>query len=109
MRASVHWFHQRISGGVALLIIPLVWYVYIYSNGLNFTDLVLVFNKMWVCLITFMVLLSCVYHARLGINVIVDDYMPKKLCKKVMISFDLLVSCVLLMVLYALSSLYLNS
>tara|TARA_B100000902_G_C26810967_1_gene669152 strand:- start:84 stop:470 length:387 start_codon:yes stop_codon:yes gene_type:complete len=85
--ALTHWVLQKIS---ALLLIPLVgWFLVILKDFLNadFTNKVLWFKNYYNSILLSIFLLVAIFHLRLGLTVVIEDYIHNLSTRKFLLSF----------------------
>jgi succinate dehydrogenase / fumarate reductase membrane anchor subunit len=76
-----HWIIQRVT---AVLLIPLsVWFVAVFIMLLTapFEQVVLWLTSLWRSTLTILFILTLFYHGALGIQVILEDYVPHELTR----------------------------
>lgn len=71
-----HWLHQRISAFLMLFLIPFCYYVFFYPSveqqALNLKSLGNIF-------LLFLFFVTAIYHMMIGLNIMIDDYVHRKL------------------------------
>jgi len=71
-----HWLMQRLTAvAVALCIIWIFYFAYSIS-GKSPTDIVLILQKPYNAIILMILIVSSFYHAALGMQVVIEDYVP---------------------------------
>tara|TARA_Y100001970_G_C13865636_1_gene666394 strand:- start:267 stop:596 length:330 start_codon:yes stop_codon:yes gene_type:complete len=79
---ATKWIIQRLT---AFVLIPLTfWFVYqcIFLSGQNYLEVKTFFFSKFNSLLFFLLTLSMLYHAKLGCETIVEDYILSKIIKK---------------------------
>jgi len=82
-----HWILQKVS---ALLLIPLaVWFLLIFKDFLydDFPNKMLWFKNYSNSLLLSIFLLVAIFHFRLGLTVVIEDYIHSLKRKKILLSF----------------------
>ena len=82
-----HWILQKVS---AFVLIPLVvWFLYVFKDFLynNYNDKVLWFKSYSNCILLSIFLLVAIFHLRLGLTVVIEDYIHNLKRKKILLSF----------------------
>ena len=82
-----HWILQKIS---ALVLIPLVcWFLFTFKDFLykDYSSKVIWFKNYTNSFLFSMFLLTAIFHLRLGLAVIIDDYIHNLKTKKLLLSF----------------------
>ena len=82
-----HWILQKIS---ALVLIPLVcWFLFTFKDFLykDYSSKVIWFKNYTNSFLFSMFLLTAIFHLRLGLTVIIDDYIHNLKTKKLLLSF----------------------
>ena len=69
-----HFWHQRLTAIANIPLIAFFIYVLISLNGASHQEVVACLSKPWVAVIMLMVLGSGIYHMKLGMQVIIEDY-----------------------------------
>ncbi|CAO5682654.1 MAG: hypothetical protein HEEMFOPI_00774 [Holosporales bacterium] len=71
MKAHTHWWHQRISAGLLLILLP--WFA---INAINTTAeyWIRYFSKPFPVMGLILITLSALYHMYLGIQIVLEDY-----------------------------------
>ena len=96
MRASRHWLHQRISAIILCLFTPGAWWLFKAINIHNYTAL-----RSQICHFLAISLISIgfiftLYHARLGLHIIIEDYVQRSKQKTFLIVIDTILFLMLL-------------
>jgi succinate dehydrogenase / fumarate reductase membrane anchor subunit len=77
MKPQTHFDHQRMSGIALAILFP--WFIYTIINiGLNFGALRHYFSTPFSVSLLYLLSLSIIYHAYLGFEVVVEDYLHCK-------------------------------
>ena len=82
-----HWILQKVS---ALVLIPLaVWFLLVLKDFLynNYNDKVLWFKSYSNSILLSTFLLVAIFHLRLGLTVVIEDYIHNFKRKKILLSF----------------------
>lgn len=82
-----HWIFQKVS---AFVLIPLaVWFLFVFKDFLysNYNDKVLWFKSYSNSLLLSIFLLVAIFHLRLGVTVVIEDYIHSLKRKKILLSF----------------------
>ena len=85
---SGHWWHQRLTA--ILLILITAWLFYFFwdiSNSMP-SEIIEVFNKPYHVLMLTLFVMAGFYHAALGMQVVIEDYVH---CRAVRLSLILMV------------------
>lgn len=69
-----HFWRQRLTAIANVPLIGFFIWVLIVLNGASHADVVACLSKPWVAIIMLMVLGSGIYHMKLGMQVIIEDY-----------------------------------
>mgnify|MGYP001185298678 CR=1 FL=1 len=81
-----HWILQKVS---ALVLIPIVvWFLLIFKDFLynDFTNQILWFENFYNSLLLSIFLLVAIFHLRLGLTVVIEDYIHSFKRKKFLLS-----------------------
>ena len=73
-QGSRHWWSQRVT---AMMLVPLtVWFMFsiIRHTASRFDEVVAWMSQSWVAVLLILYLATMFYHAWLGVQVVVDDY-----------------------------------
>ena len=82
-----HWILQKVS---ALVLIPLgIWFLFMFKDFLyyDFTNKILWFKSFTNSLLLSIFLLVSIFHLRLGLTVVIEDYIHNLKRKKTLLSF----------------------
>ena len=82
-----HWILQKVS---ALVLIPLgIWFLFMFRDFLyyDFTNKILWFKSFTNSLLLSIFLLVSIFHLRLGLTVVIEDYIHNLKRKKTLLSF----------------------
>ena len=82
-----HWILQKVS---ALVLIPIgIWFLFIIKDFLyyDFTNKILWFKNFYNSLLLSIFLLVSIFHLRLGLTVVIEDYIHNLKTKKLLLSF----------------------
>ena len=82
-----HWILQKVS---ALVLIPLgIWFLFMFKDFLyyDFTNKILWFKNFYNSLLLSIFLLVSIFHLRLGLTVVIEDYIHNLKRKKTLLSF----------------------
>ncbi|MES2607902.1 MAG: succinate dehydrogenase, hydrophobic membrane anchor protein [Pseudomonadota bacterium] len=101
MRASKHWLHQRVSALILFLFIPGIWWLFKTINTSSYRQLHLKLSSPMVLLLMSIALLLVLYHARLGLSIIIEDYTQQIKCKILLHAADAFLSLLLLSFAYS--------
>jgi succinate dehydrogenase / fumarate reductase membrane anchor subunit len=74
MRASKHWLHQRITAVILFLFVPGFWWLFKSINSSTYQELHTKMSNPIVLIFLSTALLFILYHARLGLSVVIEDY-----------------------------------
>ena len=69
-----HFWHQRLTAIANIPLIGFFIWVLIVLNGASHAEVVACLSKPWVAIIMLIVLGSGIYHMKLGMQVIIEDY-----------------------------------
>ncbi len=69
-----HFWHQRLTAIANIPLIVFFIYVVVSLNGASHPEVVACLSKPWVAVIMLMVLGSGIYHMKLGMQVVIEDY-----------------------------------
>ena len=81
-----HWILQKVS---ALVLIPLgIWFLFMFKDFLyyDFTNKILWFKNFYNSLLLSIFLLVSIFHLRLGLTVVIEDYIHSLKRKKTLLS-----------------------
>ncbi len=82
-----HWILQKIS---ALVLIPLVcWFLFTFKDFLykDYSSKIIWFKNYTNSFLLSMFLLTAIFHLRLGLTVVIEDYIHNLKTKKLLLSF----------------------
>ena len=82
-----HWILQKVS---ALVLIPLgIWFLFMIKDFLyyDFTNKILWFKNFYNSLLLSIFILVSIFHLRLGLTVVIEDYIHIYKRKKTLLSF----------------------
>ena len=82
-----HWILQKVS---ALVLIPTgIWFLFIIKDFLyyDFTNKILWFKNFYNSLLLSIFILVSIFHLRLGLTVVIEDYIHSLKRKKTLLSF----------------------
>ncbi|MDC3024224.1 succinate dehydrogenase, hydrophobic membrane anchor protein [Alphaproteobacteria bacterium] len=82
-----HWILQKVS---AFVLIPLViWFLFVFKDFLynNYNNKVLWFKSFSNSLLLSIFLLVAIFHLRLGLTVVIEDYIHNFKRKKILLGF----------------------
>ena len=71
---SEHFFKQRVSAVANLVLVPLSLYLLLKLSGSSHAELKTAFGNPAVSLVFLLLVMSALYHMRLGMQVIIEDY-----------------------------------
>ena len=74
MQASKHWLHQRISAIALILFIPGVWWLSKAFITEPYARLHKILSNPFILFSITLAYLFLLFHARLGLEIIIDDY-----------------------------------
>lgn len=69
-----HFWHQRLTAIANIPLIGFFIYVLISLNGASHQEVVNCLSKPWVAVIMLLVMGSGIYHMKLGMQVVIEDY-----------------------------------
>lgn len=69
-----HFWRQRLTAIANIPLIGFFVWVLIVLNGASYEEVVACLSKPWVAIIMLMVLGSGIYHMKLGMQVVIEDY-----------------------------------
>ena len=81
-----HWILQKVS---ALVLIPLgIWFLFMIKDFLyyDFTNKILWFKNFYNSLLLSIFILVSIFHLRLGLTVVIEDYIHSYKRKKILLS-----------------------
>ena len=81
-----HWILQKVS---ALVLIPIgIWFLFIIKDFLyyDFTNKILWFKNFYNSLLLSIFILVSIFHLRLGLTVVIEDYIHSFKRKKILLS-----------------------
>jgi len=93
--AKYKWLAQRIS---ATILIPLtIWFVYqvVKISASDYYQVIFFFQSITNCFLFLIMMITMIYHSRLGIEIIVEDYIDDKNFRKKLIKLINFLSYVL--------------
>lgn len=74
MKASSHWFFQRISAVFLCILVPVVWWLLPLFKHASYRDCLQMAKAPLPLLGIIFLVIVTLYHARLGMQVVIDDY-----------------------------------
>ncbi len=78
MRARTHWLHQRLTAIGAFILVPLMWYFILHTTRQPYEYAKLAVTHIGFKSLFCISVLCSLYHAYLGIEVIVQDYVKQQ-------------------------------
>lgn len=69
-----HFWRQRLTAIANIPLMLFFFWVLIVLNGASYDEVVACFSRPWVAIIMMMVLGAGIYHMKLGMQVIIEDY-----------------------------------
>lgn len=101
MRASTHWLHQRISAAALCFFLPCIWWFFSTISRYSYNDLRSLISEPIVILPLTLFFFFTLYHTRLGLQVILEDYTKNRKKKQLILSVDIILSVLFLIFLYS--------
>lgn len=101
MRASKHWLHQRITAVILCFFIPGVWWLFKSINTSPYQELHAKLSNPIVLMLLSTALIFILYHARLGLSVIIEDYTQRVKRKVLLYMSDAVLLLLLLSFIYS--------
>jgi succinate dehydrogenase / fumarate reductase membrane anchor subunit len=74
MKASSHWFSQRASAVVLCTLLPAIWWLVPFLKHTPYNDCLRTAKAPFPLIGITLLLIVTLYHARLGMHVIINDY-----------------------------------
>jgi succinate dehydrogenase / fumarate reductase membrane anchor subunit len=74
MKASSHWFFQRVSAIMLCVLVPSMWWFVDAVKYYSYTELMHAIKTPFSLFVVTVICLVALYHARLGMQVVIDDY-----------------------------------
>ncbi|MBY0281395.1 MAG: succinate dehydrogenase, hydrophobic membrane anchor protein [Alphaproteobacteria bacterium] len=84
-KAHHHWLFQRISAVFLVFLYPLLLFWFYRQRSLDYDELIVVLQGSYAMTLIAVSILVSVYHAALGLQVIIDDYVSTS-CKNVLLT-----------------------
>lgn len=101
MRASKHWLHQRITAVILCFFIPGFWWLFKSINTSPYQELHAKLSNPIVLILLSTALIFILYHARLGLSVIIEDYTQRVKRKVLLYMSDAVLLLLLLSFIYS--------
>lgn len=92
MRASTHWLHQRISAVIICLLIPGFWWFFYKLNMSSYSEFYILVSRPIVVLPLTFLFFFIIYHARLGLQVVLEDYVLQHKRKILILCVDIILA-----------------
>ncbi len=74
MKASSHWFSQRASAVILCALVPAIWWLVALLHHTPYKDCLRIAKAPLLLIGITLLVIVTLYHARLGMQVIIDDY-----------------------------------
>ena len=81
-----HFWHQRLTAIANVPLICFFIYVLIVLNGASHSEVVAYLSRPWIAILMLMVLGAAIYHMKLGMQVVIEDYLHGSAGKIVLIA-----------------------
>lgn len=101
MRASKHWLHQRITAVVLCFFIPGFWWLFKSINTSSYQDLHIKLSSPIALILLSTALIFIIYHARLGLSIVIEDYTQQVKRKILLLMSDVILLLLLLSFVYS--------
>ncbi|MES2252929.1 MAG: succinate dehydrogenase, hydrophobic membrane anchor protein [Pseudomonadota bacterium] len=95
MRASKHWLHQRISAIITCFCIPGLWWLFNVINTCPYICARTQIASPSVLILMLIAVIFTFYHARLGLRVVVEDYVENSKRKIFFVAINTIIGCFL--------------
>lgn len=82
-KAHHHWLAQRLSAALLILFYPLLLLWFYQQQPLDYEELIVAFQSLYSVGLIAVSLVTAIYHAVLGLQVIIEDYISNILLRKV--------------------------
>lgn len=86
-KAHHHWLSQRISAVLLVFLYPLLLLWFYQQQPLDHEELVVALQSPYSMALVAISLITAIYHATLGLQVIIEDYISSLSLKKIMLAF----------------------
>ena len=77
-RGVHHWFAQRASAVLLAILVPWALYAFAGLAGAAHTDAAEFIARPWNATLLFLLLVALLYHAVLGLQVVIEDYVHRR-------------------------------
>lgn len=77
-RGVHHWFAQRASAVLLALLVPWAAWTIVHLAGAGHAEAVAFVSRPWNATLTFLLLAALLYHAALGLQVVIEDYVHRR-------------------------------
>ena len=85
-KGTQHFWHQRLTAIANIPLIGFFIYVVVNLNGASHAEVVAYLSKPWVAVIMLLVMGSGIYHMKLGMQVVIEDYVHGGIGKVLLIA-----------------------
>ena len=83
LKAHHHWIAQRLSAVLLVLLYPLLLLWFYQQRSLDYDELIVVLQGPYAMTLIAASIVIAVYHAALGLQVIIDDYVSNPCIRRI--------------------------